>query len=53
MMQRLIMIMLIIIMLIIIRRIMIMLMSTYVQQVGEVDLAAGIETTADGSCAVL
>ena len=32
---------------------MIILMSTYVQQEGEVDLAAGIETTADGSCAVL
>ena len=47
-------------MLIIIRLIMIMLMmmiiipmTTYVQQEGEVDLAAGIETTADGSCAVL
>ena len=28
-------------------------MSTYVQQEGEVDLAAGIETTVDGSCAGL
>ena len=47
--------MLIIIRLIMIMLIMmqIMLMTTYVQQGGEVDLAAGIETTADGSCAVL
>ena len=47
-------------MLIIIRLIMMMLimmmiirMSTYVQLGGEVDLAAGTETTDDGSCAVL
>ena len=47
--------MLIIIRLIMIMLIMmqIMLMTTYVQQGGEVDLAAGIETTDDGSCAVL
>ena len=47
--------MLIIIRLIMIMLIMmqIMLMSTYVQQEGEVDLAAGIETTVDGSCAGL